>query len=175
MARLFTRFTVLERANRVNPSHILLFHVSRQHARWPALRFREGLCQEILSILDIRSDWCFTQKPHDSRMLKSQRHCDMHVPTEFGHVCLAAGLESALTQQQCGLMPCASFPHHLLTGCPHPLQSDSSVRGDMKIRAFRFLTTALLVVSFTVMMAAVFIPNLKPFPDPAGAIATFSS
>jgi cytochrome c peroxidase len=45
----------------------------------------------------------------------------------------------------------------------------------MKIRSFRLLTTALLVASFTAMMAAVFVPNLKPFPDPAGAIATFNS
>ena len=45
----------------------------------------------------------------------------------------------------------------------------------MKTQAFRFLTMALLAVSFSGMMAAVFVRNLTPFPDPAGAIATFNS
>ena len=42
------------------------------------------------------------------------------------------------------------------------------------MRVFRLFAPALAVVSLTAMMAAVFVTNLKLFPNPAGASATFS-
>jgi len=42
------------------------------------------------------------------------------------------------------------------------------------MRALRLLAPALAVVSFTAMMAAIFVPDLSPFPDPAGVVATFN-
>ena len=42
------------------------------------------------------------------------------------------------------------------------------------MRALRLLAPALAVVSFTAMMAAIFVPDLNPFPDPAGVVATFN-
>jgi cytochrome c peroxidase len=39
----------------------------------------------------------------------------------------------------------------------------------------RLLSPLLVLVSLTAMIAAVFVRNLNPFPDPAGAVATFNS
>lgn len=44
----------------------------------------------------------------------------------------------------------------------------------MRVRASRILSPVLVAASFTAMVAAVFVPNLKPFPDPTGTLATFN-
>jgi cytochrome c peroxidase len=45
----------------------------------------------------------------------------------------------------------------------------------MKHLALRLFTPLLVLVSLTAMIAAVVVPNLSPFQDPAGAVATFNS
>jgi cytochrome c peroxidase len=45
----------------------------------------------------------------------------------------------------------------------------------MKHRAIRLLNPLLVLLPLTATLAAVFVPNLSPFPDPAGAVATFNA
>jgi cytochrome c peroxidase len=45
----------------------------------------------------------------------------------------------------------------------------------MTHRAIRPLTPLLVLESSTAMIAAVFVPNLSPFQDLTGAVATFNS
>jgi cytochrome c peroxidase len=45
----------------------------------------------------------------------------------------------------------------------------------MKHRAIRRLSPVLVLILLTAFIAAVFVPNMTPFPDPTGAVATFNS
>src|SRR5205814_5860146 len=49
------------------------------------------------------------------------------------------------------------------------------LRGNMTYRALRLTTPVLVFVSVIAMTAAIFVPNMSPFPDPTGAVATFNS
>src|SRR5579859_8034652 len=76
----------------------------------------------------------------------------------------------------------------LRRGCFHHYQSGGNtlhlhpglnfrfrLRGTMLRHAIRLLTSLLVLVSLTTLIAAVFVTNLAPFPDPTGAVATFNS
>ena len=45
----------------------------------------------------------------------------------------------------------------------------------MKLRALRLINPLLVAVSLFAMIGAAIVPNLSPFPDPTGAVGTFSS